>query len=371
MIDLKRGIFDSYLFFFLIGCATFYLPGQQSYGPQEQFFQYGVMGMLGIGYFVPRRREVENVFIGVILIYALLQTLFFHFQPTNVKILANLFLGLFLIRELAERIDIDFKKVGNLLAVFCAFNVLWIILQMNNIDPVFSSVNPDKTTVVDIVGWMGLKSNLGTLAALSFPFIFTANPFNAIIVIPLLWFGHSSAAIASVLTTLLFMLWFKSKRAFLVALILAGAAGILYVLKVDAPTGEFEKRFPVWFAGIRYLSGSNPILGVGLGAWAETHFTTIQNNGEPQTWVWAHCEWVQWIFEMGLVGAVALYAYFKNLFGKISIRNERHVLALSILIPLLITSAIHFPWHIARFAGLSCFMLACAEALLVEKECYA
>jgi O-antigen ligase len=146
------------------------------------------------------------------------------------------------------------------------------------------------------------------------------------------------------------------------------AAGAYYVLRIDMPSGEFEKRFPVWFAGIRYLSGTHPVFGVGLGGWAQTRFTTMQDNGEPQTWTWAHNTFIQYLFELGILGAVTLYAYFKDLFCQIDVHNKNHIKALSILIPLLITSAIHFPWHLGRFAGLCCFMVASVHALLIEKE---
>lgn len=361
-------IFQAYLKLYILGCMTFYIPGSQFYGPQEMFFQYGAMGLLGIGYFVPRKREAGNLFLGLILLYAILNTVLFHFEPHNRMILLNLFLGFLVIREVSERIDFNIRNIGKMLFLFCLFNVLWLALQINNIDPVFSSVSPEHKPEVDAVGWMGLKSNLGSLAALSFPFIFHTNPFASLIVLPLLWFGKSSAAIASVFFTLLFMLWHKNKRLFFASLVLAGVAGAFYVLKVDMPSGEFEKRFPVWFAGIKIWSSSNPVFGLGLGQWGKTGFTTIQNNGEPQTWIWAHNEFIQYGFEMGFAGVLFLVAYFKNLFSKLKMKYENHVRAVSFLIPLVLTSAIHFPFHIARFAGLGCLMIALIEAYLSDKE---
>ena len=363
-------LFDIYIKFFLLGCTIFYIPGQQFYAPQEIFFQYGVMGMLGICYFVPRKRQVNNLFLGMVFLYALIQTILFHFQPANRMILLNMFLGFLLIREVTERVDLNLKSIGEMLALFCAFNTIWLALQIHNIDPVFSSVSPENMLAVDTVGWMGLKSNLGTLAALSFPFIFYSSPFSAIIVLPLLWFGRSSSAIASVMLTLFFILWFRNKKIFLISLVLAGILGVLYVWKVDMPTGEFQKRFPVWFAGIGVMSGQSRWFGTGLGGWALTKFTTMQDNGQPQTWQWAHNTFIQYFFELGLFGIVTLFLYFKNIFLRISLKIKNHVKALSLLIPLLITSFIHFPWHVARFAGLSCFMVACIEALLIEKEQY-
>jgi len=326
------------------------------------------MGLLGICYFVPRKMSINNIYLGFVFLYALVNTIFFHFNPENRMILLNMFLGFVLIKELMERIDLDFKMIGNFLALFCAFNTIWIGLQLNNIDPVFSSISPENMPQVDIVGFMGLKSNLGTLAALSFPFIFTASPLASIIVIPLLWYGKSSAAIASVALTLFFMLWFMNKKLFWLSIFSAGIAGVFYVLRVDMPSGEFEKRFPIWFAGIKMLSGSSPWFGTGLGNWALTKFTTMQTNGQPQTWVWAHNTFIQYLYELGLFGLITLIAYFKNMFSKICFLSKKHVQAVSILIPLVLTSLIHFPFHIARFAGLCCFMIAAIEALISEES---
>jgi hypothetical protein len=346
----------------------FYIPGQQFYAPQEVAFQYGVMGLLGICYFIPRRRELSSFFLGAILLYALINTVLFHFKPEHRMILLNMFLGFVFIKEVAERVDLNLKSIGNMLALFCALNVVWIAFQLHNIDPVFSSSNPQNMPQVDVVGWMGLKSNLGTLAALSFPFIFFSSPLSSIIVLPLLWYGRSSSAIASVMLTLFFILWFKNRKIFFVSLVLAGIGGIFYVLGVDMPTGEFQKRFPVWFAGVSLVARTSPWFGTGLGNWALTSFTTIQGNGEPQKWVWAHNTFVQWFYELGLFGLLLLLAYLKGITEKISFQIKEHVQAMALLIPLVLTSAIHFPWHIARFAGLSCFMIACIEALLSKKE---
>jgi len=137
-----RKVFDWYLKFFLLGCMVFFVPGKQFYGAQECFFQYGTMGMLGLCYFVPRKRQILNPYLGAILLYALVNTVIFHFGDLNRMILLNIFLGFVLIKELAERIDLDFKAIGEFMALFCAFNVLWMILQIYDIDPVFSSVAP-------------------------------------------------------------------------------------------------------------------------------------------------------------------------------------------------------------------------------------
>lgn len=367
MTKTKAFIYNCYLVFFVIGCMTFYVPGQQFYGPQEAFFQFGAMMFLGLSYFVPDKRKITNLFLGLIFVYAVLNTVFMHSSPINKTILLNLFFAFFFIHEVARK-EINFKLMGNALALFCALNVVWLALQIHNIDPVFASVAPNNMPQVDTVGWVGLKSNLGTLAALSFPFIFYTSPFSCIVLLPLLWFAHSSAAVLAISLTALFMAWHKSKRLFLGLLGVLLGASLFYVLKVDMPDGEFMKRFPVWFAGIKILAGSSPWFGQGLGAWAQTRFSTLQLNGEPQVWVWAHNEFLQYFFELGLAGLALLILYFRNLAKRLDFSNQNHIFAVSMLIPLVVVSSMHFPFHIARFAGLGCFMLASIEALLSEKR---
>lgn len=361
-------IFNNYLKIFIIGCMTFYIPGQQFYEPQETFFRYGAMVLFGLCFFIPKRREINNLWLGLILIYACFNTVLFHFQPENRNTLLNLFLGSVVVKEVAERIDLDLRWLGNLLAVFCAVNVLWIALQIHNFDPIFSSVNSQNMPQVDIVGFMALKSNLGTLAAFSFPFIWFVSPISSLVCVPLLWYGKNSAAVATVIFSLLFILWHRNRKAFWVALAVSLGLGALYVFKVDMPSGEFEKRFPVWFAGIKIISASSPWFGAGLGGWAKTGFSTMQSNGEPQTWTWAHNEFIQLGFELGLIGLVLFYAYFKKLFRVIDFDDKGHLKAVSYLIPLVMISMIHFPFHLAKFAGLGCVMIGIIEAHLSEED---
>lgn len=358
----KQNAFDILIQAFIVVGMFFFIPGQQAYGPQEIFFQYGAMLIFVFGYFVPRKRQIDNFALALLFIYSFLNTILFHFEPENRKILLNMFLGFLVIKETSERIDFDMKTLGNALAIFCALNVAWLGLQYNNFDPIFSSAMPQNMPEIDMVGLMGIKASLGILAALSFPFIFYESPLASIICIPLLWFGKSSSAVVAVALSLFWILWFKNRKLFFPAIFCAGFAGILYVLKVDMPSGEFGKRIPVWFAGIRYLAGTNIWFGQGLGAWALTGFTTMQKNGQPQVWLWAHNEFVQFLFEQGLFGAVCIYFYFKNLFKKINLHLEEHQRAIAILISLVLVSFVHFPFHVGKFAGLSCLMLASIEA---------
>src|SRR3990167_2077605 len=366
--QIKRVAFDIFLKVFLIGCFVYFIPGQQFYAPQEMFFQYGTLALVALCWIIPRKREVSNLYFGIILIYALANTVLMHFVPETRMKLLNLFFGAILIKELAERIDLNFKTIGNLLALFCAFNVFWLCLQIRQIDPVFTPMFAQNMPQIDKVGFMGLKANLGVLAALCAPFIYISNRFNLLICLPLLYFGQSSTAVAAFVACILFLTYFEHKKTFWCLLALMVTAGSYYIFKIDMPEGQFGKRLIVWSAGINYLAGTQPWFGNGLGSWAMTHFTTIQENGQPQEWVWPHNSYLGWFFELGLTGIVLMYAFFKNMANNLRISFKSHRKAMAILIPLLAVSAFHFPWNIGRFAGFSCYMLACVFALLSESE---
>ncbi len=367
MDKFNRNLWNLSLSVFLIGSTTYFIAGQEFYAPQEMWFQYGVLFICALSWFVKAERKVTNAYFGAILVYALANTIFMHFQPECRIKLLNFFFGAILIKEVSERVDLNFKHIGNLFALFCAFNVFWIGLQIKHVDPIFTSMFPQNMKEVDVVGFMGLKANLGVLAAVCAPFIYYSNPFNLIICLPLLYFSQSSTAVAAFVITVLFMLWFDNHKLFFIISGLLIPAGLYYILKIDAPTGQFSKRLNVWGAGINYLAGTSPWFGNGLGAWGATKFTTMQENGQPQVWIWAHNEYLQFGFELGICGIVLMYAFFKDMAKQLCLRVSEHRQAVAIMIPVLAVSIFHFPFHLGRFASFMCYSFACAFALLTVK----
>jgi O-antigen ligase len=123
------------------------------------------------------------------------------------------------------------------------------------------------------------------------------------------------------------------------------------------PSGSFfTTRFPVWGAGISYLKGQ-PWFGLGLGSWLRTAFVTVGANGAQEQWTWAHNDFLQWGYEVGIAGVIMLWLWIKNLFV-----NQRNRLLIGAFSTLCIIAFFHFPFHIARLAGLGCFIIACLEA---------
>lgn len=364
-MSLEQRIFNFFLSVYLIVSMSFYVPGQMAYIPQENFFQYFSIVFMALSFYVPAKRSISNVWIGLFLLYAVLNTVFLSFTPASRITLLNVFLGCFSLKTIAERVDLDFKKYGYILLGFVALNIFQMSLQVLNVDPIFTNVHFDKMPQVDVVGFMGIRFCLGILAAFCLPFVFSISPWHCIALLPLLYFSKASTVIAAFFASFMFLMWFKNRKAFLLMALLLGSAFIGYVFFYDAPTGQFSKRFEVWLAGMSVFK-MKPWFGLGLGSWNDSNFVTMQENGVPEKWAWAHNEFLQYLFEQGILGAFILFKYFKNLFSNIKFDDSGRVV-FSLILSLSIVSIFHFPFHIGRFAAFSVFILALAEAYKSER----
>ena len=353
---------------------VFFWPNMMAYKPQELFVQYGAFIFFGISLFVPAKRQVSNYLMALLFAYCLFQTLLNNFDPTSRMTLVNIFLGLVTVKIIAERVTLDFKQLGWLFIFFAIVNLIWVSLQYFDKDPIFTNMFYDKMKHVDIVGFMGARFALGCVSALISPFIFAVSPWFCVLLLPLLYFAKASTAMIAFAASFMFQMWFKSRKLFVLLGLGLMAVSFIFVKFYDSPGGQFMKRIHVWSAGIRVLK-MKPWFGHGLGKWESTGFVTIQENGEPEKWVWAHNDFLQFTFETGFLGLIFLYAYLKNFFRKVVFCDTRSQVVFAAFISLVIISFFHFPFHIGRLAGISLFILAIMEAttsrVCDEKNCMA
>lgn len=364
----RDGIFQFVTKFFLVVSSFFWIPGMLPYPPQEMFLQYSAFVAFGLSFILPAKRVIDPKWLGIFFIYLCAQTILFNFTSTSRMALVNVFLGMFLLRFFAERIDShDFKGIGWSFIVLALANTGLLLLQKANIDPIFSSINPAMMPQADTVGFMGSKFALGVWASLALPFVFRVHPLFVITLLPLFYFSHSSTACVAGVMAFLFMMWGMNKRIAILMSILLVIAAIVYVIKFDMPTGQFGKRFEVWLAAVT-LSKDNIWMGHGLGKWKEMMVMTPQElpNTELKHWSWLHNDWLQFAFEGGVIGLLLLVAYFKDLFKSVKDFwgefSDNLYLCTSAFIALVVASTFHFPFHIGRLAGISIFILACLEA---------
>ena len=168
--------FDIFLRVFLIGTMAFFWPGMMAYKPQELFFQYSAFALLGISFMVPIKREVQNKTLSLLFFFMMAHTLLFHFEPSARMTLVNVFLGVLVIKIVAERVSLNLKKIGTLFLCFVILNDLWVGLQLMDKDPIFTNVFFNNMPQIDHVGFMGARFALGCMAALTLPFIYYLHP---------------------------------------------------------------------------------------------------------------------------------------------------------------------------------------------------
>jgi hypothetical protein len=200
---------------------------------------------------------------------------------------------------------------------------------------------------------------------MALPFVFTASPFAVIALIPLFIVSKSSTSVVAGLIAFLVMVWFRNRKAAVLWALALVACGVFYVLKFDMPSGEFTKRFNVWWAAINLIRG-DVWFGAGLGSWKEMMVMTEQvSSKELKYWSWLHNDFLQLFFECGVFAIIGLYFYFKRIAGSIKNRLE-YDKAFQVLITafmsLCVIAFFHFPFHAGRLAGIAVFILAALEA---------
>jgi len=354
-------IFNFILPIYLIGSMMFFWPGMMAYKPQEMFIQYSALLFFVISMIEPAKREINNKYIGFFLLYVFCHVLLLGFDVKPRMQMLNLFLVAITIKIVAERVDLELKRIGWVLLVFCLVNLVLIYLQSINQDPIFTSVHFDKMPEVDLVGLMGSRFAVGALGALSMPFIYLISPFLCVIPLVLVVIGKSSTLALSLVLGFLFLLWFDHKRTFWMLLILSASLFGLYVA-LDYGTGQFHLRLNTWREGFRYLAGTHPWTGNGLGSWADVNFFHVQDNGEPKIWKWAHNEFLQVVFELGIVSAFFIWFFLKDKIQRLVLYTKRDRVIFASFFILMIFAFFHFPFHVGRFAGMSAFIFALGEA---------
>lgn len=370
-------LFNKAVYIWIIACMAFFLPGQTAYGVQAMVFKYGVMGLIAVGLYCGRNIVVQSKPLASFLLFSIASTILFHFTVDARLTTLNLFFGVLAIKLIAENINEDFiDGLGTALTWFCILNVFWLTLQYMDKDPVFRNINYENMTQVDHVGLMGARFALGCLGALALPFIARKKLWWSIIVIPLFYFSKSSSAVmGGFIAFATYVGWrswasFSTKKAFyLILLAFAVLLSVVatYIFFFDLPQGQFFKRFLVWSAGLKIWS-QNAWLGHGLGEWANIGVSGIQPNGSIETWKWVHNEYLQYMIETGIVGICLIVWYLKHLLTKLELSFSEDRAVFSALLVVMIISFFHFPFHIARLAGLGVVIFALAENIIARRK---
>jgi O-antigen ligase len=327
--------------------------------------------ILGLSFFLKPLRSSDFKVFGLFLVLVFSCSLNFGFDVQARRSVLNIFIALLFVRVTADYFSFRFLKIASfwMLGVLL-FNLTMCAQQYFKIDPLFAM--PSNLGHLDsMVGFLRMKVHLGSLLAVISPVIFFASPVMALLAVPMLCVANSSAAVVSYAVSIGLLILLKMKRIYaILAVVVILVAGGLYVYKFDLPGGQFKERFKVWNAVYGEGLKRNPFFGSGSGSYAKLNLMTMQKNGEPQVWTWAHNEYIQSFFEFGFIGLGLIVIYLKGVF-KGFIRNwkdsELQVLFAS-MIAVVGVSFLHFPFHIARLAIPCLFVMGLYQGKLEDLE---
>lgn len=255
------------------------------------------------------------------------------------------------------------------------------------------------------IGFFCLPAHLGAYVSVIFPIALCFVPWLSwLFLIPII-VSSSSVAVGGAIAGGLFWLYFyrgkndehieisiprfRRVRLFWAALPFILIAGMLYVCVFDAPTGQFERRFRAWKQTAR-LATVNLLQGNGLGSFKsgmvldkrntveefreKQPLVGLQDNlnflverkttkmalegriierkadGNLDIWDTVHNEYLQMLYELGLVGLFIILGYLWDLWKKFAIMpKDKYTITLaSCLVVIILNAGINFSFHVAR-----------------------
>lgn len=349
------------------------------YQVQELFCRYGIMFVVLASMFLKPLRYWSCKSLPIFGLYMIFITVFIGFDLEARRVLLNVFLMVLFYKTVVEHITV--KKIKTYLIWFfwiAVANLILCFYQQFNIDPIFGHIQKDVLSLSMsarwewVVGFMKLRANLGVLAAILGPALFLVHPVLVVILIPLLVYGNSSAAVGAFVVTILFLLWYRLKK-WIFALMCLGmlAGGSFYIVKYDMPGGQFAARLPIWHQTYSKTLKISPYLGFGAGSYMKWAPQQKQETvPDKKIWIWAHNEYIQLFYEAGVAGLVIILiflGYRCKDFSKHSKDRELQVLFSGILAVMMV-SFFHFPFHVGKFAALCTFVFALFHAKIMELE---
>lgn len=295
-------------------------------------------------------------------------------DPRSLLLLLQLDL-LCLFSYMVSRIKKEHRKyIMYSLIGFAILQCIWVIVQSLNIDPIFNLLKD--STKDDLVGFSGSHGQLGAFFGMTAPLFVSIHPL--LFIIPLVICGviKSSFGILAASISGLLYLYFKNKRYFKAFLAIILICGMGFMLKTDRRP-DFTSRLGVWkYASKAVIKGKmqledivnahnkayvtgrelktreitcNPLLGYGFGSFLVIFpFVPVDlnmcYNYNDELFTHAHNDYVEFFFETGILGALALglllFMFFKGF-------NREGILYFSCIVGYLVNALGNFPSHIA------------------------
>lgn len=274
----------------------------------------------------------------------------------------------------------DFTPVKKVIQSVFFLMAFLIIMQRLGLDTLLNF--NDKTPV--ILGTIGNYMILGSFICVLMPFVMRVSWLNWIPMALIAFISGSTGAVLSVCAGLSVILWYRAKR-LCIGLIIA----LLCIIGVFAyKTGDFNAstlkagRFPVWKRTVELIAKCPQ--GHGIGTYKLIFPTMSQDlesskgarnveweyentKGHGLAWRRAHNSWLQFPFEIGILGFLLFLGWIMSVVIKV-IKNKEH-LKLAGLVILGTNLLVHFPDRFAPAVPIMIMFMAFCEKGVKNGRC--
>ena len=254
-------------------------------------------------------------------------------------------------------------KVVNVNAVYNAIclvglaNVAMIIVQFFYLDPLYTPLSDAGRCT----GLMSNQNETGALLAFCFPAFLRKSWLKCLpaIIIGLI-LAKSSGGMLAIGAVVIFWMLINNmrKQAVLLVAVVSG------YMVIDGPT--IDQRLDAWTVGLNLFT-QQP-LGAGIGHWAAV-FSVVELETTQSRFLQAHNEYVQLIFEFGVLGICLLVSYFRYFFKSVKTLlgyNKSDFIPAFGVVSLMVNCFVNFPMHIATTAMLGVTWLSLFDSQILK-----
>ena len=279
-------------------------------------------------FFLVGRLWKFNKFLVLFLNYCLFSSIFVaKLNPRSVILTIQLILVSFGAYQISQFDKKYVKWIFNALFGLVLVHILWIVLQIFNLDPIFRSI---KTSSLDnAVGFCGSWDTSGAFLAITSPLLSFFHPLFLGLSLIGVFASRSSFSFVSLLVSSLGYLFCVNKKAFKIALTSLCIGAFIFFAKVESVSlAQIKNRGLVWKTAISSAINEdisirtnketlvkvkgNMWVGYGIGRFLNLFprypETTDFNNSSVGYFAHAHNDYVEMFFDLGIVGVMLVLA---------------------------------------------------------------
>ena len=362
------------IFFCLLPWGSFFFRQTDLWHSTGQFVQVSILILFCYSFFEkPKNVQVLNKPLGSFILWAGLITaygwitVFSKSQHYPIKIFLpffNLLCLVLLYKLIVEYLDsVSIERIFKWLKYSVILLLFYCALQYLKLDEFFKGMNDIGD---QLVGTIGNPMHLAGLLGLLQPLFFKKSRENILALI-LLWVlilaTGSATGLVTGLAVMLFWLWFKNRK---VAIVASGVSFVsLIVLHLTYKSFFYNSdRFRVWNLVCKAVKDKF-ITGFGLGTYGLSRIGSTGNFN----WQHVHNEYLQAIFEIGIIGLILILWCIWDYFRKFnSLKTDLTIRLASIFFGFCLLSGVMFTAHLFLTSTIAILSYASLYALKNEYD---